>query len=116
LDRRHDLRLLTKGAEVDQQRKVDTSNLAGYFDAVHIVPEKNTGTYLDLLREHALDPARTWMIGNSPRSDILPARRAGLGAVYIPDEHPWSLEHAEVDTDDEKVLRLQSFAELIRHF
>jgi putative hydrolase of the HAD superfamily len=56
------------------------------------------------------------MIGNSPKSDILPARDAGLKAVFIPNENTWALEHGELDPDDADVLHLKSFADLVLHF
>ncbi|MET7799379.1 HAD family hydrolase [Streptomyces decoyicus] len=113
---RHDLLLLTKGDTEEQQRKVAASGLARYFRGVHIVAEKNTATYEDLTRAYDLVPASAWMIGNSPKSDILPARSAGLNAVFIPHDHTWVLEHSELDPDDKKVLRLPAFGELLRHF
>ena len=66
--------------------------------------------------QHDLDPARTWMIGNSPKSDILPARRAGLNAVFIPNGNTWALEHDVLDPDDAGVLQLRQFGELLLHF
>ncbi len=65
---------------------------------------------------YALAPSATWMIGNSPKSDILPTREAGLNAVFIPNDNTWVLEHGVLDPADEKVLRLERFAELSRHF
>ena len=56
------------------------------------------------------------MIGNSPRSDILPARAAGLRAVFIPNASTWRLEHAELDAADEGIVTLASFEELGRLF
>lgn len=116
LGERHDLRLLTKGDQAEQQRKIDASNLAHHFRSVHIVAEKRVTTYRELVAEQGLVPATTWMIGNSPRSDILPARAAGLGAVFIPNQYTWVLEHDELDLDDDGVLHLQRFTELVEHF
>ncbi|WP_407553965.1 HAD family hydrolase [Streptomyces sp. Pv4-95] len=116
LARRHDLLLLTKGDTEEQERKVAASGLRPYFRDVHIVAEKDVSTYEELVRVHDLVPASTWMIGNSPKSDILPARAAGLNAVFIPHQHTWVLEHSDVDPGDEKVLRLSAFGELLRHF
>lgn len=113
---RHQLLLLTKGDRAEQQRKIDASGLARHFDSMHIVAEKNAKTYLDLLRRCRLQHATTWMIGNSPKSDILAARAAGLNAVFIPHPHTWELEHSELDGDDEHVLVLDSFPELLQHF
>ncbi|WP_189307958.1 HAD family hydrolase [Streptomyces albospinus] len=116
LARRHELLLLTKGDTEEQERKVAASGLAGHFRAVHVVPEKNVATYEEVTRAHGLVPEETWMIGNSPKSDILPARSAGLNAVFIPHAHTWVLEHGELDPADAKVLRLEKFAELLTHF
>ncbi|MFF7636159.1 HAD family hydrolase [Kitasatospora sp. NPDC008050] len=116
LARRHELLLLTKGDLAEQQAKIDASGLADHFKAVHIVPEKDVAAYRRLIDTHTLPPERTWMIGNSPKSDVLPARAAGLNAVYIPHQHTWALEAAELDPADGGVLRLATFAELGEHF
>lgn len=116
LGSRHDLYLLTKGDHEEQQRKVDASGLAGHFRSVHIVPEKDPAVYRELTAEHRLEPGSTWMIGNSPRSDILPARAAGLNAVYIPHASSWWLENAELDAQDSQILLLPRFADLRLHF
>lgn len=116
LGRRHDLLLLTKGDPQEQQRKVDASQLAHHFRAVGIVAEKDVATYRRFAQTHALEPARSWMIGNSPKSDILPARQAGLNAVFIPNQHTWVLEHSELDPQDDRVIRVRAFADLLEHF
>ncbi|KJS55241.1 HAD family hydrolase [Streptomyces rubellomurinus] len=112
---RHHLLLLTKGDQEEQRAKVAASTIDHHFRGIHIVAEKSTGTYRELTAELALDPARTWMIGNSPKSDIAPARAAGLRTVFIPHEHTWVLEHQEL-RPDEATLRLTAFPELLRHF
>jgi putative hydrolase of the HAD superfamily len=63
------------------------------------------------VRDADLARERTWMIGNSPRSDINPAVRAGLRAVYIPYPHTWELEHEELAAD-ERIVELSSFRAL----
>lgn len=113
---RHRLLMLTKGDAEEQRRKVAASRLAHHFRGVHIVPEKNAGTYEELVRTRTLTPSATWMIGNSPKSDILPARAAGLNAVFIPNDNTWVLEHDVLDPADGQVLRLEKFTELLRHF
>ncbi|MFG1837431.1 HAD family hydrolase [Micromonospora sp. NPDC049175] len=113
---RHELLLLTKGDQADQQRKLDACGLLHHFRAAHIVAEKDVETYRWLVREHRLDPTRAWMIGNSPKSDILPARAAGLNAVFIPNVNTWVLENDELDPTDGGVLRLAAFRDLLHHF
>jgi putative hydrolase of the HAD superfamily len=95
---RHHLVLLTKGEHAEQQAKLDASGLARYFRSIHIVAEKNVEKYRGLIGQLSLGVGSTWMIGNSPKSDIIPAWQAGWNAVFIPNQHTWALEHAELDT------------------
>lgn len=95
LAERHDLWMLTKGNQAEQQVKVDGSGLGPLFRQCLIVPEKDDATYHWVLETYGFDPATTWMIGNSPKSDINPALRSGLNAVLIPHEMTWALEHDE---------------------
>jgi putative hydrolase of the HAD superfamily len=81
---RHHLTLFTKGHAEEQRMKVDRSGLGRYFRHTAIVKEKDAPAYVRLIEERSLDPARTWMIGNSPKSDINPALEAGLNAVLVP--------------------------------
>jgi putative hydrolase of the HAD superfamily len=114
---RHDLTLFTKGHPEEQKLKIDRSGLAVWFGHTAIVKEKDTESYQRLVRERGLDPERTWMIGNSPKSDINPALAAGLNAVFIPHPHTWSLEHDEVRNGGRgKLIELRSFRELKEHF
>jgi putative hydrolase of the HAD superfamily len=113
---RHDLMLLTKGHPEEQRLKIERSGLEALFSATAVVHEKAEETYRAIVHERQLDPSRTWMIGNSPRSDINPALRAGLNAVFIPHEHTWRLEKEEVVHSDERLLILQGFGDLRAHF
>lgn len=113
---RHDLYVLTKGDRVEQQTKLDLSGLGSHFRSIHIVPEKDEPTYRTLVADLELDVASSWMIGNSPKSDILPARAVGLGAVFLPNENTWVLEHSELDPADTGVLTLPRFSDLTLHF
>ena len=116
LARRHQLLLLTKGHPEEQRLKIERSELAPYFQAAVVVKEKDVESYAKLLKEQKLDPPRTWMIGNSPRSDINPALKAGLNAVYIPHEQTWSLEREEVPSPNGRLIVLERFAELAERF
>jgi putative hydrolase of the HAD superfamily len=113
---RHDLYLVTKGKPEEQQRKIDVSGLDHHFRGVDIVPVKDPETYRRIVTERGFDAGRTWMIGNSPKSDIIAARAAGLRAVYVPHPYTWAHEHAEIDRDDPHVLQVEGFAELTKHF
>jgi putative hydrolase of the HAD superfamily len=113
---RHDLFLMTKGKPEEQQRKIDASGLDHHFLGIDIVPVKEPDTYRRIVAARGLDPAVTWMIGNSPKSDIIAAREAGLRAVFVPHPYTWAHEHAELDPADDGILRLETFGELTAHF
>jgi putative hydrolase of the HAD superfamily len=107
--------LLTKGDPQTQQSKVDRSGLAAHFEAVHVVPEKGAEVLRDLLARHGLNPRRTWMVGNSPRSDINPALEVGIGAIFIPYAVPWTFDEVPV-TDPSRVVTVQRFSDLLDLF
>jgi putative hydrolase of the HAD superfamily len=58
------------------------------------------------------------MIGNSPKSDINPALKAGLHAIFIPHDFTWVLEHEVVNhpPNGQHLLELAAFADLNRYF
>ena len=116
LAERHSLTLFTKGDPEEQKLKLDRSGLAIYFGHTAIVKEKDTRSYAALIRERALDPAQTWMIGNSPKSDVNPALEAGIHAVFVPHERTWTLERAELREGPGRLLKIARFEELREYF
>ncbi len=118
LGKRHRLLLVTKGDHAEQTGKLQRSHLAEYFSAVEVPAEKDAKMYRELVARHRLAPASTWMIGNSPRSDINPALAAGLNAVFVPHDLTWVLEHEVLDPAPagQRLLELESLRELLEHF
>jgi putative hydrolase of the HAD superfamily len=108
---RHRLLLVTKGDVAEQTGKVERSGLKPYFEAVEVVAEKNVESYHAIVGKYRLQRSTTWMVGNSPKSDINPAIAAGLNAVFIPHADTWILEHAELCTapEPQRLLVLERF-------
>lgn len=115
---RHRTILVTKGNPSEQMGKVERSGLRPYFEAVEVPLEKDPPAYRALMEKYSLDPAHTWMIGNSPRSDINPALAAGLHAVLIAHPHTWVLEHEELlpAPQGQHLLQMTEFSGLERSF
>jgi putative hydrolase of the HAD superfamily len=113
---RHDLTLFTKGHPEEQRMKVDRSGLGLYFAHTAIVKEKDAPAYRRLVEERGFHPPETWMIGNSPKSDINPALEAGLNAVLVPHPHTWVLEHQDLRDGGERLRVVASFGELRNYF
>jgi len=114
----HHLILMTKGAQAEQSGKVERSGLKRFFSAIEIVPEKDEPTYRSVVSKHKLTEDVTWMVGNSPKSDINPALAAGLNAVFVPHDNTWVLEHEEVAqaVPPRKLMVVDTFAGLKDHF
>lgn len=114
---RHDLTLFTKGHVEEQRLKLDRSGLEQYFAHTAIVKEKDAPAYRRLVEERGFHPPETWMIGNSPKSDINPALEAGLNAVLVPHAHTWVLEHQDLPRDaDGRLVKIENFSDLRAHF
>jgi len=118
LSERHRVILMTKGALAEQSGKVERSGVKQYFAAVEIVAEKDAAAYTRIVEKYELANDTTWMVGNSPKSDINPALAAGLNAVFVPHGDTWILEHEEVNPAPprQKLLIVGRFAELRDHF
>ncbi len=112
---RHRLLLFTKGQPAEQLDKLRRSGLAPLFSRVEVPAEKDVAAYRRLVEAAALDPLASYMIGNSSRSDINPALRAGLGAVYIPQAEAWEHDHDELDRTG-RLIELASFLQLLEIF
>jgi putative hydrolase of the HAD superfamily len=103
---RYRLVMITKGDLFDQERKLAASGLGGLFDAVEIVSDKTAQTYRRIFDRHGDGAAHAMMVGNSLKSDILPALEAGAWAVHVPHELSWALEHADEPEDMARYRKL----------
>jgi putative hydrolase of the HAD superfamily len=107
--------LVTKGDETVQRDKIARSGLGPLFDERLIVAEKDAATYRAIAAQLGLRPRETWMVGNSPKSDINPVIEAGLGAIYIPHDRTWTAEIQQI-IHPELVITLRRFADLLGYF
>ena len=95
LSERHPLLLITKGDLHHQERKVQLSGMAHHFAAIEVISEKDTASYARILQRHSIDATRFVMIGNSVKSDVLPAVALGAVGVHIPYTFTWAHEVVE---------------------
>ena len=115
---RHRLILMTKGNPVEQADKLARSGLSEYFTAVEVPREKDPDAYREVCGKYELTPGTTWMIGNSPKSNINPALACGLHAVFIHHPHTWVLEHEVLDAAPagQRLIEVENFGGLVRWF
>ena len=105
--------LVTKGDLFDQERKLAQSGLGDLFDAVEIVSDKTADTYRRVFCRHGDGAARSMMVGNSLKSDVIPAIAAGSWGVYVPHDLTWAHEHAEEPENTPRFRRLAHLGELV---
>jgi len=105
--------LITKGDLLDQERKLAQSGLAQFFDAVEIVSDKTPATYARIFTRHGDGPSRSLMVGNSLKSDIVPAIQAGSWGVHVPHHLTWAFEHAQAPVHEPRFRQVTHVGELI---
>ncbi len=113
LTEQYRLVLITKGDLFDQERKLAQSGLGDFFDAVEIVSNKDNATYERIFRRHGDGPDRSMMIGNSLKSDVVPAIEAGSWGVFVPHELTWVLEHVEAPVSSPRYRQIEHLGELV---
>jgi putative hydrolase of the HAD superfamily len=104
--------LITKGDLFDQERKLAASGLGELFDGIEIVSDKTVGTYQRIFTEYGDGPAQAMMVGNSLKSDVVPAIEAGSWGVHVPHELQWDLEHAEEPLEAPRFRKLAHLGEI----
>lgn len=107
---RYRIVLITKGDLFDQERKLAMSGLGDFFDAVEIVSNKTRQTYDRVFARHGDGPERAMMVGNSLKSDVVPAIEAGGWGVHVPHDLTWALEHAELPREAERFRAIDGAA------
>jgi putative hydrolase of the HAD superfamily len=109
---RYRLMLITKGDLIHQERKIEHSGLSHVFDHVEIVTDKTADTYRRIFDRHGQGARRAMMVGNSLKSDVLPALEAGAFGVHVPHEFVFALEHADAPLQHQRFHALATLKEL----
>jgi putative hydrolase of the HAD superfamily len=94
----HQLFLYTGGDISIQMKKVRDTGLDAYFqDRIFVTVHKTKEFMESLLQEQHFDRNHTWMIGNSVRTDVLPALHAGIHSIHIPAKLEWQFNNVDID-------------------
>jgi len=108
----YQLLLITKGDLLDQERKLAQSGLGELFDGVEILSEKTPEAYQIAFRRHSAEPAKSMMVGNSLRSDVIPVLKAGGWGVHVPHDLTWELEMADAPVDHPRFASIPDLSAL----
>ena len=104
--------LITKGDLLHQEKKLAQSGLGDHFDGVEIVSEKTPATYVDAFARHGSGARSAMMVGNSMKSDVIPALQAGSWGVHVPHELEWDMERADAPEDHHRFHQIETLGAL----
>lgn len=102
--------LATKGDPSIQWKRIKDSGLVDYFDRIYVLQDKTTKQYQQIAAWQQLDIGQSWVIGNSIKSDVNPAIRAGFNSIFIPNKHTW---HYEMEEPLDGYITLDSLEEVL---
>jgi putative hydrolase of the HAD superfamily len=108
--------LITKGDLLHQEQKLAASGLAELFDGIEIVSEKDADTYRRIFARHGARPERSVMVGNSLKSDVLPALDVGADGIWVPYHITWELERVETLPDHPRFAHFDTIREVVPWF
>lgn len=111
------IRIYTCGDSWLQNKKIEVNGFDRYFDKNDqiIVPVKHNGEIKEYLG--GCDLNQTFMVGNSIKSDIAPAIKLGLRAVYFPSATFYSWDEVEMPEEHRsKVLTIVDPKEIIKNY
>ncbi len=110
----HTIVLITKGDLLDQERKLAQSGLGDLFDRVEIVSHKTPEIYEGIFAGFEGGAAAAMMVGNSLRSDVMPALESGAWGVYVPHDLTWIVEQAEPPKEAPRYRELPDLGALLK--
>ena len=114
--RDYELVLITKGDLVDQERTVHLSEIGTWVNHIEIVSEKHPQTY-EMIFGRFGELSQSVMIGNSAKSDALPAVVAGAWGIHVPYEVTWEMEMVDTVPEHPRYFEAEDIvhaAEIIR--
>lgn len=116
LSKKYRLIVATKGDLLDQERKLEKSNLNGYFHHIEVLSDKKEENYQNLLNHLDINPAEFLMIGNSLKSDILPLVNIGAQAIHVPFHTTWAHELVtEKESEGKSYLTVNKVKDILKY-
>lgn len=89
---RFPLFLTTRGDPAVQKDRIEKSGLSRWFKKIYVLAEKNENVYREIALEQQITPQVSWVVGNSMKSDVNTALKAGFNSIYIHHPHTWDYE------------------------
>jgi putative hydrolase of the HAD superfamily len=107
--------IITAGDKRVQRKRFDDLSFINLFHDLWIVDKKDVSVYIDFINKHHLDdPSRSWMIGDSIKSDMIPAYSAGLRTIHVNNPNWATMEAGQLPTGTHRVSKIEDILGVIR--
>ena len=114
---KYKLIVATKGDLLDQERKLEKSNLLKYFHHIEVMSDKKEKDYIKLINHLDIESSELLMIGNSLKSDVLPLISVGASAIHVPFHTTWVHEEVtEEESSKSEYYTLSNIKEVLSLF
>ncbi|QTD38051.1 HAD family hydrolase [Polaribacter batillariae] len=114
LQGKYKLIVATKGDLLDQERKLEKSNLLKYFHHIEVMSDKKEKDYTKLINHLDIQPKEFLMIGNSLKSDVLPLLKIGASAIHVPFHTTWVHEEvSQKEQENSEYVTLTNISEVL---
>jgi len=108
---KYNIGIITAGEKWVQENRLDKFHLRSYIDETLVVETKSINVYEEFIKIHSINASCSWMIGDSIRSDIIPAKEVGLNVIWY-KTHNW-LEHETLDKAPSGVFEISKLSEIL---
>jgi putative hydrolase of the HAD superfamily len=106
------LGIVTAGEQWVQESRLRQFTYRHHFSAIEIVPHKDVATFVAFAQKNAIDTTRSWLVGDSIRSDIIPARAAGFNCILL-RAHNWHRVEIESMALPAGVFQIAELSEIL---
>ena len=104
------LAIITAGEKWIQDRRLENFHLRRFFQETLVVEQKTPEVMRTFCDAHRINHQKAWVIGDSIKSDIVPALGAGLNAIHVQAKN-WSRESGEIPDGVPSVPTLSAILE-----
>jgi putative hydrolase of the HAD superfamily len=105
--------VLTAGTKEIQEKRLHQFPHLKFVEAWEVVEQKNYDAFRRFLTARRIEAYHSWMIGDSVRSDIIPARAAGLNTIFVENDNWSAIENYGLSPSEVADYSVKSVSEAV---